>query len=598
LRKIRASVVEPKIAEHAGRIFNTAGDGILVEFGSATAALRCAVEIQREMGHRNLYVSPESRIEFRIGVNLGDIIDDGAEIAGDGINVASRLEALAEPGGICVASNVYDQIHDDLGFGFLDIGEQHVKNIARPVHAYRVRLAAGAMKESHTPAVARNRRWWLAGGAVAAAVIVAAGALVLIGGTDWFKTGPAARADSVAAPSMSIAVLPFNVAGGGIDKSLGQRLTQDLTAALSRAARYALVASHGSVASQKGKQNDARTVGRELNVRYLAEGDLRQDGDKIVVDTRMIDAETARQVWSDRLSTTSAQLEANADAVVGVLANRIRATLFNTEMSRVSQQSGGKANAADLWLRGVATEDDTLKGAREALKLYDEALRLDPKFVGALVSRTWNSELLIELDPGADRERLIGEMEEFSRRAVVADRSDPRAWLARSEALARQYRWNEALEALDETLRIDPNRFGAYKGRAQFMIWMGRPQDALAELDKVVALDAREADDGETMRLRCRASLALGRYDDAIKLCERSAALLNSWTTYAYLAAAYAHAGKTTQAAAAQAELLKLQPGYTIGRLRALRISNAPEYWQQVESHFIEGLRKAGVPEQ
>ena len=526
LREIRAGVIDPKISEYGGRIVKTAGDGMLVEFPSATAALRCAVDVQRELGHRNLYVAPDTRIAFRMGVNLGDIIDDGTEIAGDGINVASRLETLAEPGGICVASNVYEQIHDDLGFGFVDIGEQQVKNIARPIHAYRVKLAAGATKEWGKRPFFRDRRWWLAGG-VAAIVIVVTAAIVYRGGTDLFRSASVANSGPGQAPAMSIAVLPFSVVGGkAVDESLAQNLTQDVTAALARSARYALVASYGSVSSYKGKAVDARAAGRDLNVRYVAEGDIRQDGDKVVVSARMIDAGTARQVWSDRLDTTITQLSTNTAVVAGLLANRIRSTLVDSEVLRASQQSGAKADATVLWLRGGTAYDGTLNGARDALKLYDESLRLDPKFIGALLSRADISGALIELDPQADRDRLIGEMEDFSRRAVAADNSDPRVWVVRADALARQYRWNEALEALDEMLRIDPNRAAqAHMQRALFMTWMGRPQDALAELDKAVAFDVREADDGEILRLRCRAHLALGRYDDAIKFCERSAGL-------------------------------------------------------------------------
>jgi len=266
-------------------------------------------------------------------------------------------------------------------------------------------------------------------------------------------------------------------------------------------------------------------------------------------------------------------------------------------MRRASQQSGGKADAAELWLRGVAAQDGTLEGTRKALEFYNDSLRHDPRFVAALASRTWINEDLLQQDPQADRDRLVGDMETYSSRAVTADSRDPRAWAARSGALMAQYRWNEALEALDQSLRIDPNRTDAYRLRGLIMVWMGRPQDAFAELDKAVALDGRQADDGEIMRVRCRAHLALGQYDDAIKLCERAAALQNHWTTYVYLTAAYAEKGEMTKAATAKAQLLKLQPGYTIERFRALRTSNTPEYWQQVEAHIFPGLRKAGLPE-
>ena len=306
-----------------------------------------------------------------------------------------------------------------------------------------------------------------------------------------------------------------------------------MPSALARSARYAVVASYSSVANYKGKTPDTNTAGRDLNVRYLVEGDIRQDGDRVVVGVRMIDARTARELWNDRLDTTTTQL--NTNGVSGVLANRIKGTLYDSEMRRASQ---------------------------------------------------------------ADRDRLVREIEYFSLRAVAADRSDPRAWSVRSVALTRQYRWNEALEALDEARRIDPNRTDVYEDRALIMVWMGRPEDAFAELDKAVAVDAREAVNGETMRIGCRAHLALGHYEDAIKLCERASALMNNYTTYIYLSAAYAQRGEMAKASAAKVQLLKLQPGYTIARFRALRMSDTPAYWQQAEAHILSGLRKAGLPEQ
>jgi TolB-like protein len=408
--------------------------------------------------------------------------------------------------------------------------------------------------------------------------------------------GPPKSPPAAGAPLLSIAVLPFTVVGGKtVDESLAQSVTHDVTSALARSARWALVASYGSVANYKGKSPDASTAGRDLNVGYLVEGDIRQDGDRVVLGVRMIDARTARELWNDQLETTTSQLNTNAPA--GLLANRIKATLFVSEVHRVSQQPGTTANSADLCLRGEAAGYGTLNGAREALKLYDKSLQLDAKSTCALISRTYINSALLELEPHADRDRLVREMDDFSLRAVATDRNDPNTWTARAHALARQYRWNEALEAMDEALRIDPYRSWVYTDRALFKIWMGRPQEALAELDKSVALDAREAVEADTMRIGCRAHLALGHYEDAIKLCERASALDDLYQPYLYLTAAYAQTGKMAKASTAKVQLLRLQPGYTIERYRKLRVSDVPEFWQQTEVHMFAGLRKAGVPE-
>jgi len=405
------------------------------------------------------------------------------------------------------------------------------------------------------------------------------------------KSPPAAGA-----PPLSIAVLPFTVVGGKtVDESLAQSLTNDVIGALANSARYASVASYGSVATYKGKPVDPRAAGRDLNVRYLAEGEIRQNGDKVIVAASMIDAATATQVWSDRLDTTTAQL--GTPAVTRNLAHRFGGALRDSEIRQAQRAPGTKADAVSLWLRGNAKEDGTLAGLRAALKLYHEALQLDPNLVGALSDCAWDSGELIELDPQADRDQLVRAMDDFSHRAVVADPSDSGAWLVRARALSYQYRWNAALEALDESLRIDPDRTNTYWLRALFMGWMGRPQDALAELDKAAALDPRTADWGHMLRLRCRAYLVLGRYDDAIKLCERAAPLEDDYLDYLYLTAAYAQTGDMTNAAKAKAQLLNRNPGYTIARFRAVRASDANAYWEQVETHMIAGLRKAGVPE-
>jgi adenylate cyclase len=599
LREIRAEVIDPRVSEYGGRVEKTAGDGMLVEFASATAALRCAVDVQRELSHRNLHAAPDVRIDFRIGINLGEIIDDGTEIAGDGINVASRLETLADPGGICISSNVYDQVHEDLGFGFIDIGEQQVKNIARPVHAYRVRLGAGPTKEWGKRRFFRNLRWWWVG-AGATTVMVLLAVIALLARGDWLKSDSVARSGTAQPPAMSIAVLPFTIDGAkGVEESVAQRLTQDVTTAVAHAP-YIFIASYGSVSGYKGKAVDAPAAGRALNVRYVAEGDLRGEGDKIIVGVRMTDAATSRHLSNVRLETTASKLNTNSAAVAGALADQIMRMLFNSEMDRASQQSGTKADAMVLWLRGVSVEDGTADGAREALKLYDESLRLDPKFATALATRTITSGTLIGREPpGPNRDRLIREMDDFSLRAVAADARNPLAWSARATALTFQRRWNEALEALDESSRVDPNRPIAYVIRARIMMAMGRPQDSLAELDKAVAVDPSYNDYSTTLADRCIANSALGRYDDVIHLCERAAVLTvtGNDSIYIFLTAAYAQKGEVAKAQAAKVQLLRIQPGFTIARLQML-LPDEPELRKQFDEHVIAGLRKAGVPEQ
>jgi class 3 adenylate cyclase/TolB-like protein len=583
LREIRDSITDPRIAQFGGRIVKTAGDGMLVEFPSTTAALRCVVEVQREMGHRNLYGAGDAKIEFRVGINLGDILIDGDNIAGDGVNIAARLETLAEPGGICIGSTVYEQVHGDPGFGFVDMGEQQVKNIARPIRAYRVTLGADGKQRPGLKKVPGSKRWTWAARAVGLAAIGVIATLFIRGWPGQVATSPATPAMVARQPpALSIAIMPFAAPDGNpSDVQLSESLSRDVTTALGRSARYARVVAPGLASGYKGKTIDARVVGRELNVRYLIEGEIRRAGDKRVLEAMLIDTGSATQAWTERFDIPDAPVEAGNDATAARLSKGIRQALLAAESRRVARQSGANATATELWLRGAAAmEDGSLQGTREARKLLDEALRLDPGLVGALVEQVWVSINLISLEPSADRNRYVQEIEVFSLRAVAADRNDPRAWKTRADALSRQWRWAEASEALAEVLRIDPRLIYAYHRRALIAIFTGQPEDAFSQLDKAIVLDPRDTDDADQLFIRCRAHMSLGHYDEAINACERSAALQDDWVTYMFLTAAYAQQGQMAKALGAKNRLLKFVPGYTIARMKAIRVSDNAAFWQ------------------
>ena len=601
LREIRDKVTDPRIAEFGGRIVKTAGDGMLLEFPSATAALRCAVAVQREMGHQNLYVAAAAKIEFRIGINLGDILIDGDDIAGDGVNVAARLEALAEPGGICIGSTVYEQVHGDPGFGFADMGEQRVKNIARPIRAYRVLLGEGVSLKLRTEQVFRGKRLAWAAGAIGLLAIGVLATLLFNGWPNQTATAPA-NPPMVAGqpPALSVAILPFVATGGTpADDRLSETLSRDVTAALGRSARYARVVAYGLAAGYRGKAIDARVVGRDLNVRYLVEGELRRAGDKLALEATLIDTGNATQVWTERFDLPVVAEEIGNAAVAARMSNSVRRALLAAESRRVARQPGASATATELWLRGATAMDEgSLQSMREARGLFDEALKLDPGHVGALRAQVWVSMTLLTLDPKADRNRIFQEVEDFSLRAVAADRNDPNAWMARADALLRQWRWAEAAEALAEVLRIEPSQIYVYHRRALIAIWTGQPAEAFAQLDLAIALDPRDVDDADQLFIRCLAHLTLGQYGEAINACERAAALRDDWTTYMFLAGAYAQHGQMEKALSAKGRLLKLAPGFTIARSKAIRISDNADFWQRIETHLWAGLRTAGIPEQ
>jgi adenylate cyclase len=599
LRELREKVIDPKIAEHGGRTVHTSGDGTLIEFPSATSALRCAVEIQREMGVRNLYLPPDRRIEFRIGINLGDIIVDGADIAGDGVNVAARLEAMAEPGGICVASAVWEQVHEDLGIEFIDSGEQHVKNISKPIRVFRVALGPGDTGKAPAESVARatpmrridRRHAAIAVGALAVVAAVAAGVW------QWVShKGPPAATTVSGPPARSLIVLPFSApAADAALTTLADALTGDVSRALANSLRDVRVVAPNLPGVPKDKAIDERALGREANVRYLVAGEMRGTGDDIVVTTRLIDTTTAKELASERRAITRARVVDDHELLVVRVTAATRLMFQNAEGRRVASEPMVATDAQSLVDRADAifTGED-LASTRAARKLYEQAKERDPALVAAWIGHLWTLEWehWANLAAGRD-ERLLAEMDSDSRRAVALDDRDPRAWRARAEALGLQWQWQAALEASDRAATLDPSRFSL--GRSWLYVMSGRSAEALQTI--AARNEKAGVTDSSFLFLACHAHVHLARYDEAITECERAVVDNNDYWVYLDLTAAYAQTGDMTRAAAAKAQLMRRVPDFTISRLEAKQFSNNPTWVHEIGTHFIPGLRRAGVPQ-
>jgi len=592
-------LIDPKVVEHDGRVVKTTGDGLLLEFSSVVDAVRCAVDVQRGMAERNAGTVPDKRLDFRIGINVGDIIIDGNDIFGDGVNVAARLEALADPGGICVSRVVRDQVLDKLNFTFEDLGAQEVKNIARPVDVYRIDLGNAAPQ---TPRGGR-KRWrrltqspslrWLGAGVV----------VLLIGGmTAWYVQSLRTPPREAGAPAFSIAILPFASPGATVaDELIAKGLASDLTEAFGKTYRYAWVISPGLAATYAGKAIDPRAVGRELNVRYLVEGELRRNPGRLVVTTTLIDAATASGLWSDKVEIPEANARGTSTDLPPQLLSGLRNALNDAETRRVAKQDPAAARAMDLVIRGWGIEGGgySLDRFLAAKKAYDEALRLDPNLVSALVSRAYVNVEIVRLDTRADRQTLLREADELTGRAVALDHDDPRTWAARGWVLAWQRRWEESLTAYRESLRIVPNRAGTINYMAIVLNWSGRAEESLHWIEKALASEASEGGAlfADLLQRKCGAYMMLGRYAEAVAACEKSAGLGGDVFTYIYLTAAYAQQGADAKAVAAREQVFKLWPNFALARWPLLTASDSPVYWQQLETHVLTGLRKAGVPE-
>ena len=397
-------------------------------------------------------------------------------------------------------------------------------------------------------------------------------------------------------PALSVAILPFAAASDSrADREFAERLTNDVTTGMGRY-RSATVAPPSLASAFTGKTIDLTAAGRQLNVRYIAEGEIRHVGEKLVVALRLTDAKSHKQSWADRLEYEAAALITNPDAAQLQLTRRLVNALFNAEGQRVTSDTAS-AGPLDLVLRGRAAEDAQpgINGVLEARKQFEAALRLDPNFVPALVEASWSYGGELQFGPHPDHKLFEKKMDALTGRAVSIDANSSDAWTARAEALGWLGRWDEALSAIERAEALYPSGAGIRVSHAWIMISMGRPADALIAAQHAAAIDPPGG--GDPQLLTCKSYLYLGRYEDAVSACEKSAGLNNSWVDQVYLTAAYAQKGEVGKAKIAKEELLKLQPNYTIERYRQTWYSGTPAFFDLVEKHLAAGLRKAGIPE-
>ena len=595
LGSIRNEVTDPAIVSHGGHIVQTAGDGWLAEFPSALAALRASTQIQREMAKRNATQSPDELIEYRIGVNLGDIMVQGTEIAGDGVNVASRLETLAEPGGICISTAVREQVHGQLDADFVDAGEHKVKNIERPIRVFRVRLdgvaRASPKADARMGSFSRIRhasRISVAVGAIVTVIITAAVVWQRLPGRDTVT-----RAAISGPPPRSIMVLPFSSpAGDAVLGPLASSLSANVTPALANSVRDARV-----VAPTAGKSDstiDVRALGRDANVRYLIGGEVHVAGDDIVASVRLLDATTGTQLDSERRSIARTRATDDDELLIARVTAAARLMFNNAEGRRVAAEPVDATDAHSLVSRADAifTGED-LASTRAARKLYEQAIERNPSLITAWIGHleTLDDEHWSDLSAGRN-ERLLAEMDRDSRRAIQLDDRDPRAWRAREEALADQWQWQAAFEANDRARSLDPSRF--WTGAALYIL-SGRSSEALEEIAKRNAMVGTP--DSKLAFTACHAHVHLGQYERAVTECGRAVADDNFYWVYLDLIVAYAQTGDMVRARAAKGELMKRVPDFTISRLEAKQFSNHPVWIEEIRTRFIPGLRKAGVPE-
>jgi adenylate cyclase len=593
LKTHRKELIEPKAAQYHGRTIKLMGDGALMEFASVVDAVVFSVEVQVAMRKRNAAVPEDRRIVYRIGINIGDIIVEDEDIYGDGVNVAARLEGLAEPGGICVARNVFNQVKSKVELDFEDMGEQQVKNIAEPVTVYRVLLDAKAVALV-TPVVqeatkSANRPWIVP--AAVAVVLVAA-----VGGVFWWQpwTREAERA-SVERPSdlPAIAVLPFeNMSGDPEQDYFSDGITEDLITDLSQISGLFVIARNSSF-TYKGVPVKVQQVGRELGVRYVLEGSVRRSGTRIRVNAQLVDAQTGHHLWAERYDRELTEVFALQDEVTQKIVAALAIKLTRNEQDRLSRAAKVDPEAYDLVLRGIdRLVRFTPQTSIEARELFERAIAIDPGFVRAytnLAVTYWNMSGFGGVEAPDEATRRGSE---YAQIALELDPTIPQVHLALAGVRSAQRRFDEAVASARQSIELDPNYADGHGMLGAALNRAGRPEEGYQAIQMAMRLNPRHgfvyySIVGDSLFLMGRTEEAVSAFKKAIELNPQFARARRR------LAAAYGQMGRIEDAEWEAAELLTLEPDFSIARERESEMFKNPADLER----YIEGLRKAGLPE-
>jgi TolB-like protein/class 3 adenylate cyclase/Flp pilus assembly protein TadD len=549
----------PVVAGLGGRIVKTMGDGLLLEFPSIIAAVECAVAIQTLMVERNADVPEAKRVVYRIGVNLGDVLIEGDDILGDGVNIAARLEGICEPGQVLISGTAHDHVRGRIDAGFVDLGEQALKNVTRPVRAYAVRTNDASIAPAST----------------------------------------AATAERQAPPRLSIIVLPFaNIGGDASQDYFVDGVTESLTTDLSRI-RGSFVIGRNTAFTYKGKAVDLKQIGRELNVRYVLEGSVQRGGNRMRVNVQLLDAESGHHLWAERFDKPLADLFDMQDEIVARLAGALNAQLVDAEAQRAEKVAS--PDAMDFYFQGLAWfnkgfHPDTLA---KALDFFDRALSLDPDnadvLVGSARADSYTASAL-----GADIAAAYGSAEAKLTKALsrVSDHARAHATLGGTYILTK--RATQGVAECEHALALDRNLAQAHALIGMGKILIGRPEETEAHIREAMRLSPRDPLAYLWLNWGGLAKICLGLWDQAVECDRRSIeANRNFWVAHILLAAALARLDRWDEARACVKSGLALNPGMSVARARALwtSFSDHPAYLTTLEPVF-EVLRMAGLPEQ
>jgi TolB-like protein/class 3 adenylate cyclase/Tfp pilus assembly protein PilF len=556
LKAHRKDLVDPKITEHRGHIVKTTGDGMLVEFVSVVDAVRCAVEIQRGMLERNVDVPADRRIEFRIGINVGDIISDDNDIYGDGVNVAARLEALAEPGGIFVSRNVHDQVRDKLSFGFEDMGEQMVKNIARPIGIHRVSLAESTTEASlGAPTTAKPER--------------------------------------AASQRPSIAVLPFaNMSGDPEQEYFADGISEDIITGLSKL-RWFFVIARNSSFIYKGKSIDIKRVARELGVRYVLEGSVRKGGNRLRITAQLIDAETGNHIWADRYDGDLTDVFALQDAITEKVVAAIEPKLLQAEGIRSQSHSPEDLGAWEMVSQANSLFWRLTKAEGEAaIAILKQAVERYPDYAPAHSMLAFM--MLVSAYVGwasGERQSQVKQAAALATRAAELDDSDPWAYFALGYVAYTMRRTDKAIEEFQRAIDLNPNFAAAHSYLSLALALAGQSDQAITHAEQAIRMSPHDPQNAVCFTALAAAHYQAGRYGEAVSFGRKALQQRSGWAPgHRIFCASLAQAGQIDEARTELDQLKELHPDISIARIE----KHVP-YTAGPMAKFLEGMRKAGL---
>jgi TolB-like protein/class 3 adenylate cyclase/Flp pilus assembly protein TadD len=552
LTALLADAVEPVIAEHGGHIVKNTGDGFLAEFPSAVEAVRTAMQFQNRIHELTMDDAEDRRIAFRVGINIGDVIVEAHDIFGDGVNIAARLEGVAEPGGICISQTVLNHARDKVSFEVEDAGEQTLKNIARPVHVYRI-----IIEPSRRPAT------------------------------------PKPEIPALALPDKpSVAVLPFtNMSGDPEQEFVSDGIAEDVITALSHYPSLFVIARNSSF-TYKGRAVDVKQVGRELGVRYVLEGSVRKAGNRIRVTAQLIEAGTSNHVWAERYDRDLADIFAVQDELTEALTTALAPAIADAELRRAMRKPPGSLDAWAAYQRGLwhlskATADDDAT----AEKFFKQAIDLDPTFSGGYGALALYQLQTAALYQKLDLSTAQRSAEALARRAVALDGADAEARSCLGWALQARGEADGALAEIERALSMSPNLAIAHGHRGATLIFAGRPREGLTALETCIRLDPRDPYLAVRLLHVACGLYFCSEYEASIEAAKR---LIRSFPDfpmiYRWPAAALGQLGRTTEAKEALEKAVSRAPAAFDMYVR----KRAPWFRPEDHAHLVEGLRKAG----